>query len=75
MRRLDAIYDVTTADQKEKGIVLRGKDRRKKGIVWKGKTKFVTLLVDLHNQIHNQFGQIVHFYHIYILFHHHIYDI
>ena len=72
MRRLDAIYDVTAADQKEKGIVLRGKDRRKKGIVWKGKTKFVTLLVDLHNQIHNQ---IVHFYHIYILFHHHIYDI
>ena len=71
MRLLDAIYDVTAADQKEKGIVEKGGKRRKKGIVWKGKTKFVTLLVDLHNQIHNQ---IVHFYHIYILFHH-IYDI
>ena len=61
MMRLDAIYDVTTADQKEKGIVLRGKSRRKKGIMWKGKTIFITLLVDLQNQIHNQSGQIVHF--------------
>ena len=53
MRRLDAIYDVTTADQKEKGIVLRGKNRRQKDIMWKGKKYICYLLVDLHNQIHN----------------------